>query len=68
MQRAYTTAALPAIRAPFTRLFGPWVISGGWWQRQVHRTYLWAETDAGALLWLYWDATRRTWFEEGRLA
>jgi protein ImuB len=59
---------LPEPRAPFVRLFGPWIISGGWWAREVQRTYAWGETSDGALLWLFWDGLRRAWFEEGRLA
>ncbi len=60
--------APPPVRPPFRRLFAPWHIGGGWWQREVRRVYFWAETDAGELLWLYWDLHRRAWFQEGHLA
>ena len=61
--------ALPRPTAPpFVRLFAPSELSGGWWRREVARVYAWAETVDGAFLWVYWDAARAAWFEEGRLA
>jgi len=50
-----------------TRLFGPERLSGGWWQRRVSRDYYIAETDQGALLWIYYDRERRRWMQHGRL-
>jgi protein ImuB len=61
--------ALPQpVSPPFVRLFAPAELSGGWWRREVARVYAWAETVDGAFLWVYWDAARVAWFEEGRLA
>ncbi|MBI4609404.1 MAG: DNA polymerase Y family protein [Candidatus Rokubacteria bacterium] len=48
-----------------TRLHGPYVISGGWWQREAHREYYFAETRRGDLLWIYYDRPRRKWFLHG---
>jgi protein ImuB len=47
------------------RLSGPYVISGGWWSREVHREYYFAETSRGELLWVYYDRQRRRFFLEG---
>ncbi|MFO0750658.1 MAG: DNA polymerase Y family protein [Myxococcota bacterium] len=55
-------------RGPIVRMHGPYIVSGGWWQRpgsEVHREYLFAETTRGDLLWIYYDRRRRRWFEEG---
>jgi protein ImuB len=41
------------------------VISGGWWQREVHRDYYYAETRRGDLLWIYYDRRQRAWFQHG---
>ncbi len=47
------------------RTFGPYLLSGGWWRREVHREYQFAETQRGDLLWLYYDRHRRRWFLQG---
>lgn len=47
------------------RLSGPYVISGGWWNREIHREYYFAETRRGDLLWVYYDKPRRRWFLQG---
>ncbi len=44
---------------------GPYVFSGGWWSREVHREYYFAETRRGDLLWIYYDKVRRRWFLQG---
>ena len=49
------------------RLGGPHVISGGWWQREVHREYWFAETRRGELPWIYFDRRRRRWFLQGTI-
>jgi protein ImuB len=46
---------------------GPYVVSGGWWVRPVHREYHFAETQRGDLLWVYYDRERRRWFLQGRV-
>lgn len=55
--------ALPAHRAAF----GPEEVTGGWWVRRVHRSYYFLETEAGELLWVYYDHRRRRWFLQGRV-
>lgn len=52
------------------RLFGPHRTSGGWWGRPheghvVERDYYYAETDRGALYWVFFDRTRSAWFLQG---
>ena len=47
------------------KLIGPYVLSGGWWVREVHREYYFAETRRGNLLWVYHDRLRRRWFLHG---
>ncbi|MFC2174203.1 DNA polymerase Y family protein, partial [Acidobacteriota bacterium] len=46
---------------------GPFVISGGWWRKSIHREYHYVETDKGELLWVYYDRIRRRWFLQGRV-
>ena len=47
------------------KLFGPYVFSGGWWNREIQREYYYAETRRGDFLWLYYDKVRRRWFWQG---
>ena len=52
------------------RLFGPHRTSGGWWGRAaekhvVERDYYYAETDRGALYWVFFDRVRSAWFLQG---
>jgi protein ImuB len=54
-------------QGPVMRVLGPYVVSGGWWNRAVHREYHFAETKRGELLWVYYDRTRRSWFLQGRV-
>lgn len=49
------------------KLIGPYVFSGGWWNREIQREYYYAETRAGDLLWLYYDRVRRRWFWQGAI-
>jgi len=49
------------------RVKGPYVVSGGWWNRPIHREYHFAETQRGDLLWVYYDRGRRRWFLQGRV-
>ena len=50
-------------------MIGPYIVSGGWWLRQlhseVHREYHYARTESGELLWMYYDRRRRRWFLQG---
>ena len=54
-------------QGPVVRVTGPYVISGGWWNRPLHREYHFAETKKGELLWVYYDRSRRRWFLQGRV-
>jgi len=54
-------------QGPVVRVLGPYVLSGGWWNRPVHRDYHFAETKDGELLWVYYDRSRRRWFLQGRV-
>ncbi len=54
-------------QGPIMNIHGPYIVSGGWWQREVHREYAFAETQRGDLLWVYYDRRRRRWFEQGRV-
>lgn len=55
-------------QGPVVRVLGPYVVSGGWWNRAaVHREYHYAETQKGELLWVYYDRTRRRWYLHGRV-
>lgn len=47
------------------KLIGPYVFSGGWWNREIQREYYFAETRRGDLLWLYYDRVRRRWCLQG---
>ncbi len=49
------------------KLTGPYIFSGGWWNREIHREYYFAETRRGDLLWLYYDRVRRRWFLQGAI-
>jgi protein ImuB len=47
------------------KLTGPYVFTGGWWNKEIQREYYFAETRRGDLLWLYYDRLRRRWFLQG---
>jgi protein ImuB len=50
------------------RIHGPFVVSGGWWSAsagEVCREYHFAETRRGECLWVYFDRSRRRWFQHG---
>ena len=47
------------------KLTGPYVFSGGWWNREIQRDYYFAETRRGAIAWVYYDRVRRRWFLHG---
>ncbi len=52
---------------PVLRVLGPYVVSGGWWNRPIHRDYHFAETRQGDLLWIFYDRMSRRWFLHGRV-
>jgi protein ImuB len=47
------------------KLAGPYVLSGGWWNKEIQRDYYFAETRRGAIAWVYYDRVRRRWFLQG---
>lgn len=44
---------------------GPYEVSGGWWVREVARSYWYTETREREILWVYWDRRRGRWFLHG---
>jgi protein ImuB len=54
-------------QGPAVRLRGPYVVSGGWWVREVHREYYFVETQRGDVLWIYYDRQRRNWMLQGQI-
>jgi hypothetical protein len=45
------------------KLSGPYVFSGGWWNREIQRDYYFAETRRGAIAWVYYDRVEtHEWF------
>jgi len=54
----------PHLAAPMS---GPYIISGGWWRKAVHREYYFVNAPRGAVLWVYYDRIRRRWFLHGRV-
>jgi protein ImuB len=47
------------------KLIGPYVFSGGWWNKEIRRDYYFAETRRGAIAWVFYDRVRRRWFLHG---
>ena len=46
---------------------GPYVVTGGWWVREVGREYYYVRTETGRCLWLYYDRRRQCWFLHGEV-
>ncbi len=46
---------------------GPYLISGGWWVREVQREYSFVHTMSGEVLWVFFDRRKRGWYLHGRL-
>lgn len=46
-------------------VLGPYVVSGGWWARPVHREYHFVRTANAGWLWVYFDRRRRRWMLQG---
>lgn len=55
------------VRGSVSDQTGPYILSGGWWVREVRRDYYFVETRRGELLWVYYDRRRRSWFQQGRV-
>ncbi|HEU4366399.1 MAG TPA: DNA polymerase Y family protein [Candidatus Krumholzibacteria bacterium] len=47
--------------------FGPYIVSGGWWTREVQREYYFVRTAAGRSLWMFYDRRRMGWFIHGEV-
>ncbi len=58
---------LGATAGEVTAVHGPYVVSGGWWRREVQRHYYFLELQSQKLLWVYFDLDRRQWFAQGRV-
>ncbi|MCH7825771.1 MAG: DNA polymerase Y family protein [Acidobacteria bacterium] len=54
-------------QGPAVRVRRPYVVSGGWWVREVHREYYFVETQRGDVLWIYYDRHRRSWMLQGQV-
>ena len=50
---------------PVEEVRGPYLISGGWWVREVQREYHFVRTTRSGWLWVYFDRRRRRWFLQG---
>jgi len=46
---------------------GPYIVSGGWWQREVQREYYYVRTANGRTLWMYYDRHRMGWYLHGEV-
>jgi protein ImuB len=55
------------VRGSVSDQTGPFILSGGWWVREVRRDYYYVETRRGEVLWVYYDRRRRGWFLHGRV-
>lgn len=55
------------VRGAVADQVGPYILSGGWWVREVRRDYYFVETRRGEVLWVYFDRRRRGWFLQGRV-
>lgn len=47
--------------------FGPYIVSGGWWAREVQREYYFVRTSNGRALWMFYDRPRMGWFIQGEV-
>lgn len=59
-------------RAGLVHHGGPHIVSGGWWGREVHRTYFfiedpWTQNEGGGIQWVYYDDRRRRWYVQGEV-
>ncbi len=52
---------------PVRDFLGPYILSGGWWKRTVHREYYFVKMQQGDVFWVFYDRVRRRWFLEGRV-
>ena len=52
---------------PVSNIVGPYVVSGGWWHKEIQREYHFAQTGDGKVLWVYYDKKRHRWFLQGEV-
>ncbi len=52
---------------PAEESFGPYIVSGGWWDAGEHREYHFVRSGEGPWLWVYHDRKRRGWFLHGKV-
>jgi protein ImuB len=52
---------------PVEEVFGPYIVSGGWWRREISRAYHYVRTRSGRWLWIYYDHRRKRWFLQGEV-
>jgi protein ImuB len=52
---------------PIDEILGPYLVSGGWWTREIARAYYYVRTRSGRWLWIYNDQKRRRWFLQGEV-
>ena len=52
---------------PVIESWGPFSISGSWWNGDISREYFFARTRRGDLYWVYFDKIREQWFLHGVL-
>ncbi|MDZ4860704.1 MAG: DNA polymerase Y family protein [Candidatus Hydrogenedentes bacterium] len=52
---------------PVEEVIGPQIVSGGWWMREIARTYFYVRTRSGRWLWIYHDQKRRRWYLQGEI-
>jgi len=55
----------PDLPSGHPHLHGPYLLSGGWWRREVRRAYHFVEDAHGALWWVYYDQCRGRWYLQG---
>ena len=44
-----------------------YLISGGWWNREIRRDYRFVNTKRGEILWAYYDLQEPRWYSQGRV-
>jgi protein ImuB len=70
-EQSSAAARTPIIRSAahgrVDNMDGPYIVSGGWWNREVHREYHFARTEDGEILWVFYDRHRRRWFLAGKV-
>ena len=44
-----------------------YLISGGWWNREIRRDYRFVNSKRGEILWAYYDPRERRWYSQGRV-